>query len=136
MKERKFPNKIIKWYEHFLISRTAFTELNGITRQIKIKRGTAQGGILSPLIWNMVFESFLKIFEQGPISPVGFADDCSLLIKSIYAETCKDLMNQALKKTKKWGEDRKLKFIPQKIVSIFSTGKIDLKSQKSSKLMV
>ena len=67
MREHKIPEKIIQWYKHFLESQTAYTVTNDITRRVKVKRGTAQGGILSPLIWNLVFESFLKLFEKGPI---------------------------------------------------------------------
>ena len=97
MRERKIPEKIIQWYKHFLESRTAYTVINDITRRVKVKRGTAQGGILSPLIWSLVFESFLKLFEKGPISVVGFADDASLVAKGISASVIRDIMNEALK---------------------------------------
>ena len=65
MEERKISPKIVKWYANFLHNRTAFTNHNGIESWIKVKRGTAQGGVLSSLIWNLVFESFLKIFERS-----------------------------------------------------------------------
>ena len=30
-----------------------------------LKRGTPQGGILSPLLWNLCFDTFLEMFDKG-----------------------------------------------------------------------
>ena len=119
MQDRKIDSKIIKWYKQLLHSRTAYTECNGVTRMIQVKRGTPQGSILSPLIWSMVFESFLKMFERGAITAVGFADDCSLKITGIDPSTMVDKMNMALNKARNWGIKFGLKFVPQKTTAIF-----------------
>ena len=42
-----------------------------------------------------MFESFLKLFEKGPISVVGFADDAALVAKGISASVIRDIMNKA-----------------------------------------
>ena len=91
----KSLKKIIQWYKHFLECQAAYTVTNDITRRVKVKHGTAQGGILRPLIWNLMFESFLKLFEKGPISVVGFADDAALVAKGISASVIRDIMNKA-----------------------------------------
>ncbi len=50
---------------------------------VKVKkfltRGTPQGGVLSPIAWNIAFESLLHIFSKGQVKICGFADDACLI---------------------------------------------------------
>lgn len=119
MEERNISPKIVKWYANFLHNRTAFTNHNGIESWIKVKRGTAQGGVLSSLIWNLVFESFLKIFEKGPVRPIAFADDASLSIIGFDCNTMIDVMQKSIDKAVHWGDTNELLFSPQKTTAIF-----------------
>ncbi len=45
------------------------------TSQQKLTRGTPQGGVLSPILWNLAFDSLLKIFNKGTVVYNGYADD-------------------------------------------------------------
>ena len=52
------PN-ISGWYSNYLHSRQATAELKGCLHNVYLTQGTPQGGVLSPLIWNIAFDDLL-----------------------------------------------------------------------------
>jgi hypothetical protein len=52
-------------------------------RTIIHTRGVPQGGILSPLMWNLAFDSFLEEMKNSPEvrTVAGYTDDVCLLIQ-------------------------------------------------------
>ena len=69
------PKGMTLWYTNLLKCRKVTANLHGVTRTITPGRGNPQGGILSPLVWNLVMDSLLKEFQSGPVKAVGYADD-------------------------------------------------------------
>ena len=134
MNDFKVSKKIVKWYKSFLDNRTAFTNQNGIESYIKVNCGTAQGGVLSSLIWNMVFESFIKLFENSAIHTRCFADDACLTITGIDCNTMIDQMQESITKAVQWGTTYGLNFVPQKTNAIFFHRKKKLEEQKKLKI--
>jgi hypothetical protein len=53
MRKRKLPHKIINWYKYFLTHQESTMELDNNLYTRALTRGTPQGGVLSPLIWNL-----------------------------------------------------------------------------------
>ena len=53
LRARKVPEAICEWYGHYLLNRTATANLKGCTKTVALTRGTPQGGVLSPLLWNL-----------------------------------------------------------------------------------
>ena len=82
LRAKGVPHNIIDWYEHYLSSCCVEISIGETTRCRSLSRGTPQGGILSPLVWNIVFDSLLDGLEGMPgIKPMGYA---ALLFKSKY----------------------------------------------------
>ena len=73
-------NEILEWYQHYLENRVTILELKGAIREIEIKSGTPQGGILSVILWNMAFDILLKKLGKKKVKVIGFADDGALII--------------------------------------------------------
>ena len=46
-------------------------------------RGTPQGGVLSPLIWNIVMDELLELLDDGIVVPIAFADDLTIILRGI-----------------------------------------------------
>jgi retron-type reverse transcriptase len=80
MKDKGIDSSIIKWYNHYLRNRAVTVSYKGITTERRLTLGTPQGGVLSPLMWNLAFESFLDLFKTGPVRCCGYADDAGLVI--------------------------------------------------------
>ena len=118
MTDHEFPLKIIRWAKQYLDNRYSTCEMLGVTNKRKLVKGIPQGGVLSPLIWNLVFDSFLGLFT-GPVQATGFADDGALLIKGIDPNSMVDLMNSALKEAVNWGTKHGLHLNPTKTIAMF-----------------
>ena len=130
MKSKKFPKGIIVWYEQYLRNRVAHSTLKGHTCSIKVTNGTPQGGILSPLAWNLVFEDFIETMSGSPVKTRCFADDACLLVRGICPASMVDLMQVALNKAINWGLQSSLQFVPSKTVAIFFHRKRKFKAPK------
>jgi len=79
MKKHNFPEFIIKWYSFYLMNRFAEVNIKGVNKVRRLTRGTPQGGVLSPPIWDLSFDEFLELFDSGPVNATGYADDGNLL---------------------------------------------------------
>jgi retron-type reverse transcriptase len=72
MRERGITPWFIDWYGYaYLLNRKVKTTLHGKTLRRWLKRGSPQGGVFSPILWNIVFDELLKIVNSGPFIPDG-----------------------------------------------------------------
>jgi hypothetical protein len=83
---------IIKWYESYITKR--LTIYGRVTKQLT--RGTPQGGVLSPLCWNLPFDEILKEIDVPPLTVVGFADDVAILATGPDPTTLIELIQPAI----------------------------------------
>jgi hypothetical protein len=67
MTEARFPQEIISWYGNYTQTRQCEYEVGGKTHIIFLKDGTSQGGILSPIMFNLVINILLLIIESSGI---------------------------------------------------------------------
>ena len=118
-----FTDDIRLWYNHYLRNRTATAELLGNSATRVLTKGTPQGGVLSPIAWNIDFDDLLNLFNQGPVHIKGFADDAALLVCGKDLFTLVHLMQTALDKALRWGLSRGLSFSAAKTVIVLFTHK-------------
>ena len=78
MREHGADEDSIHWFVNFLKNRTA--SVRGEKDIFKLNKGTGQGGILSPVVWNYIMDSFLALFDRGRTDAFAFADDGALII--------------------------------------------------------
>ena len=84
----------------------------------RVKKGCPQGGILPPLLWNLVINSLLILINGTPADSEGFADDVNFLISGIDIDTIVDIGQQCLNKIRDWGLKTGLRFSPAKTEGI------------------
>jgi hypothetical protein len=114
----------IKWYDNFLKTRTVTSTLRGTEAAIRPGNGAPHGGVVSAIIsWNLVFDDFLKMYDNSAIKRIGFADDGTLLITGIWIKTIYDIMQKALHDKENWAAGNGLKFCPKKTNAILFTRK-------------
>ena len=97
----------VSWYKHYLYGRRMSTEYKGVSIQRHLTLGTPQGGVLSPLMWNVCFDSLLHLFDQGPVRCVGFADDGALITTGSSPKLLAIRMQEAIDKATWTGEIHK-----------------------------
>jgi len=85
---------------HILLISTMVTGTSTQTRLVN--RGTPQGGVLSPLLWNIAVNKLLRILEGGGCMVVAYADDVAIIFNGKYPQTLCDLMTAKLKILSEW----------------------------------
>lgn len=93
----------------------------GVKIRRKLVRGTPQGGVLSPVLWNLAMDELLALFDKGPVKAVGYADDLVLISRGKDPTTIRDNLQQALGLVMKWGLKRGLRFSESKSVAVMFT---------------
>ena len=132
LRRKEVPEDIIDWYGFYLSTRRVKITLGKAVRERALTRGTPQGGILSPLMWNIVFDSLLETLEKIPgIKPRGYADDGMFLISGICPNTLIDLAQPAIDCAIEWGRDNGLKFSATKTQALLFTKRYKTKVTKN-----
>jgi len=62
-----------------LISRMVTATLGTSTQTRLVSRSTPQGGVLSPLLWNIAVNKLLRILKGGGCKVVAYADDVTII---------------------------------------------------------
>jgi len=114
MSDNQIPINIRVWYENVLKQRLVTAEMQGMKMSRKPNRGSPQGGVLSPLIWNLIMNEALVSFKGDAVQVFGYADDILLMVTGKDPGVLVDHMNGALSKVLHWGERNGLLFNPTK----------------------
>ena len=117
----KIPEKIIKWIYTMLTDREIQLDLHGFTLKRKVGRGCPQGGILSPLLWNLTLNTLLKKDELDENFIQAFADDLAILIQGIDLLTIRNIAKKYLKIIDKWCIENGVKISTLKTTTIVFT---------------
>ena len=125
LRKRQAPEKLVEWFSRYLSTRDVNIDYKGITEKRRLVKGTPQGGVLSPVLWNLAFDEVLTLLEGGPIKACGYADDLVLIGRGPDASTILNNMQQALNRVAKWGLEQGLRFSASKSVAIAFTRKLN-----------
>jgi ribonuclease HI/retron-type reverse transcriptase len=87
-------------------------ENQSLTR--KVIKGCPQGGVLSPILWNLVVDELIVNLNNSGFFCQGYADDVVILVKGRHLNTLSDLLNNAFSKTEKWCKAKGLSVNPDK----------------------
>ena len=118
MEERKFPEWFTKFYRNYLEDRVIICRINGVIRR-KLPRGSPQGGVFSPIFWNIAFDELLAIMNSDKrFLGVGFADDASLLIRGVDLPTMVSLIQAKIPEMLEWAKKYGVEFCPKKTTAM------------------
>ena len=116
-----FPPIMINWYINYITNRSCQVTLGHSSLTRFLTQGTPQGGVFSPIAWNLAFDSLLSIFDGGPTFAIGWADDGCLLISGPDPHTLADIAQDSINKAMAWAALRGLTFSHSKTkVILFS----------------
>ena len=110
-----------RWIDSMLKSRVIFSDLLGETLAARVAGGCPQGGVLSPLLWNLVMDGLLRELSQRGFSALGYADDLVIMTQGKFNTTVRDCMQSALRLVETWVRQEGLNISPQKIVIVLFT---------------
>lgn len=125
---------ISKWIGSMLRCRRVKATLQGESVEVTPTRGCPQGGVLSPLLWNLVVDGLLVELTDAGIYIQGYADDIVLMVQGKYCNVVADMMNVGLRLVNRWCEREGLSVNPLKTVIVPFTRKRNLESLSRLKL--
>ena len=101
-----------------LESRLMHTSLMGSSLTARVARGCLQGGVLSPLLWNLCVDKLLAVTNDLGFSTFGYADDTVIIVQGKYANTVREIMQEVLNVVVKWADKEGLNISPHKTATV------------------
>lgn len=80
LKINECPAGLLKLLKSYLTDRSVEFQWNGARVTKGLTKGCPQGSILGPLLWNVMFETLLKMYFGNYAKVIAYADDVVLLI--------------------------------------------------------
>lgn len=123
------PSDLGKTIINFLQDRKIMT--NGVEQDTE--RGAPQGSCLGAILWLVImedwFDQMAKIAtdEKTSLHVQAYADDQFIMISGTSVKRIEELWTRTWQNCKKWAEDNKLKYAPQKTIAMFSPAKNKLR---------
>ena len=112
----------MKWYFDFLKHRCIKVSYKGIDAQFWPSKGSPQGGISSPWLWNLIADELHAALEQIPgVDSEGFADDSVICATHSDPAVAVANANSALKVVEEWAERHSLQLCTDKSKAMLFT---------------
>ena len=85
--------------------------------------GAPQGSRVGPLIWNVMYDDFLRMDLPAGTSIIGFTDDALVVCAADNVGFLELRINDSLWRAKRWLDSRGLKMVPEKTEALLVTGR-------------
>lgn len=115
------PSYMVNWIGAMLNNRTIQSKLGSSVISKHVSRGTPQGGVLSPLLWNLSLNKILIRLSALGVKVVAYADDLVLLVSGFDLGTIRDLMQNCLNILFDWAKGCGLNVNPSKTEVVLFT---------------
>jgi len=122
-REHGLEETCCRWVRSMLESRLVHTSIMGSSLTTKVIGECPQGGVLSPLLWNLVVDRLLTITNDLGFSTFGYADDIVIIIQGKFAHTVREIMEEALNMVVKWAVKEGLNISPHKTAIVSFTNR-------------
>jgi hypothetical protein len=124
MSKRGFPKNITGWYNHFLHNQVSTLELDNCRFTRKLETGTPQGGVVSPIVWNVCIDPILKKLNTNkPVKVIGFVDDVVIMVTGCDPSVMVRRAQPSINAMVEWGKESGLEFNTDKTVVVMFTQK-------------
>ena len=126
--EKGIDPKIINWIMNMTTTRSLHIEHKGESITFRIQRGVAQGGILSPLLWNIILDDLLaSTASKTPTYIQAFADDLISLAEGDDLAIIHHRTQKTLNHINEWCKKQGLKLSTIKTTIVMFTNKLKWK---------
>ena len=120
--ETGIEEELLYWTAHLLSNRVTTAQLGDCKAEKDTTMGTMEGGIKSPVIWNIKISKCADKFpERGPNKFTGYADDAGLKSAGICVQTVGDTIQSGIKIMEEWATENKLTFNVDKTKAMLFT---------------
>ena len=121
--DANIPSTITEWIHHMVSNRYITLTYCGSTVTKRASKGSPQGGVLSPFLWNITLNTFLTGLGLHSNFVQAFADDLVILIRGICVPTIRSIAQQLLDRINSWCHNKGLRLSGVKTTAILFTNK-------------
>lgn len=112
--QHMIDDTICRWIKSMLKHRTINSTIAETSKKVTATKGCPQGGVLSPLLWNLVVDELLRNLNERGYLTLGYADDIVVIIRGGFTRTVSNLMQDALEIIEEWCTREQLRVNPSK----------------------
>jgi ribonuclease HI len=112
---------IVSLVGNLLTSRRITSNMGTSVESRFVNRGTPQGGVISPLLWNLALNSVLAKLEASGCKVVAYADDVAIAVRGMFPSTLRDILQRSLSVLNRWAGDCGLGINPTKTELVLFT---------------
>lgn len=95
---------VVGWVRSMLESRIIQAKSGDSLITRYVRRGTPQGGVLSPLLWVVALNSILLELNRDGVKVVAYADDVVIAVTGPFLSTVSEILGKALGRLHTWAK--------------------------------
>ena len=117
--QKKVPDYLLRMIDDYLSDRWVMYQGDILSLNEEKTCGTPQGSHVGPLVWNVIYDDFLRIDLPGGASIIGFADDAFVMCAADDVGILELRINESQWRAKRWLNSRGLKMALEKTEALF-----------------
>ena len=121
MVRKKVPYYLLRMIDDYLSDRWVYYEGEKWSLKEEMTCGASQGSRVGPLVWNVMYDDFLRMDLPAGSSIIGFADDALVVCAADNVGILELRINDTLWWSKRWLDSRCLKMAPEKTEALLVT---------------
>ena len=121
MREYKVEEGLCTWATELLSNRLISASFGEAKVERRVRRGTPQGGIVSPLFWILTLNPLLQILEKEGFHVTAYADDLVVMVSGKFPQVLADRLQIGLRKVETWTRETGLNANPAKTELVMFT---------------
>ena len=114
LKECDCPRNLYNLTRSYLSQRKAIIQTSNIRIDTEVTRGCPQGSCCGPGLWNLQYNSLLKLNYTHRTKVIAFADDLVIITRGKNTREIENITNIEMSKISSWAKDNKIHFNEQK----------------------
>ena len=122
LKKKHTDANIISWFSDFFYNRRSHVLVKGISKTIYHTQGAPQGGVASPMLWNLVLDELIIVLQTLPwVRVIAYADDLAIVAWGPDLEENIQHVQEAVDVIMYWAETHLLCLSPKKSEAMIFT---------------
>ena len=117
---KKVPDYLLRMEDDYLSDRWVIYEGDKWSLKEEMTCGVPQGSRVGPLVWNVMYDDFLRMDLPSGTSIIGFADDVLVVCAADNVGILELRINDSLWRAKRWLDSRGLKMASEKIEALLA----------------
>jgi len=121
LQESGCPRNLYNLTKNYFSKRRATMATNNMKLERAVSKGCPQGSCLRPGMWNIFYNSLLKLKFTSSTKIIAFADDLILLTRGETVSEIENIANLELTKISTWARENKVRFNGKKSKAMLMT---------------